>query len=122
MKFSLVMVVMVGVAAGLIGALCGVGGGIVMVPAFVKLLGMEQKQAVATSLAVIIVITLAATANHHLSGERLIDWKMVLLTGAGAAAAAWFGTDLMRSMSNPLLTKLFGGLLLVIGAQMLWKG
>jgi hypothetical protein len=122
MKLTLLLMVLIGVVAGLIGALCGVGGGIVMVPAFVKILGMEQKQAVATSLAVIILITLASTANHHFSGARLIDWKVVALVGLGAVAAAWLGSDLMRSLSNPMLTKVFGVVLVLVGVQMLWKG
>ena len=46
---------LVGAAAGLAGALCGVGGGILMVPAFVLVLGMGQKHAVATSLAIVVV-------------------------------------------------------------------
>jgi uncharacterized membrane protein YfcA len=118
---KLAIVILIGVAAGLIGALCGVGGGIVIVPALVKLLGFDQKQAVATSMAIIIVIATAATLNHHQRGG-LINWKVVLLVGAGAALASWFGSDLMRSMSNPALTRLFGIVLLIFGVRMLWQG
>lgn len=93
-----------------------------MVPAFVKVLGFEQKRAVATSLAVIIIITISATANNQRAAGNLIDWKIVLIVGLGAALAAWFGSDLMRTMSNSALTRLFGVVLVLIGAQMLWKG
>ncbi len=122
MKATILLVIFIGILAGLIGALCGVGGGIVMVPAFVKVLGLEQKRAVATSLAVIIIITISATINNQRAAGSLIDWKLVAIVGLGAALAAWFGSDLMRSMSNTTLTRLFGGVLLLIGAQMLWKG
>jgi len=44
------------------------------------------------------------------------------LVGAGAALASWSGSELMRSMSNPALTRLFGIVLLVFGVRMLWKG
>lgn len=110
-----------GLVAGLLGALCGVGGGIVMVPAFVSLLGLEHKQAVATSMAVIIVTAGAATLNNART-HQLIDWRIVAAVGIASAVSAWFGSDLMRSLSNQTLTRLFGGVLIVFGVRMLWKG
>ena len=110
----------IGLVAGLLGALCGVGGGVIMVPAFVGLLGFDQKQAVATSLAVIIVTALAATANNARQ-PGLVDWKIAMLVGLASAVTAWFGSDLMRSLSNQTLTRVFGGLLVLLGARLLWR-
>lgn len=110
---------LIGLAAGLIGALCGVGGGIIMVPAFAGVLGMGHKQAVATSMAIIIVTAIAATANNART-VGLIDWKVVGAVGIVAAAAAWFGSDLMQNLSNQTLTRSFGILLIVCGIRMLW--
>lgn len=115
-----ILAILVGLAAGLLGALCGVGGGIIMVPAFVALLGLEHKQAVATSLAVIIITAIAATLNNT-RANNLIDWRIVAVVGAASAVAAWFGSDLMRSLGNQTLTRIFGLLLVVFGARMLWK-
>ena len=120
MKFILIAI-LTGLAAGLLGALCGVGGGIVMVPAFVGLLGLEHKQAVATSMAVIIVTALAATLNNA-RANNFIDWKVVAIVGLASAIAAWFGSDLMHRLGNQTLTRIFGCLLVVFGARMLWKG
>lgn len=111
----------IGLVAGLLGALCGVGGGVVLVPAFVGLLGLDQKKAVATSLAVIILTAAAATANNTRAGD-MINWKIVAAVGTASALTAWFGTDLMRSMSNQTLTRMFGAVLLVFGAKMLIRG
>lgn len=113
--------ILTGLAAGLLGALCGVGGGIVMVPAFVGLLGLEHKQAVATSMAVIIVTAIAATANNA-RANNLIDWKIVALVGLSSMVAAWFGSDLMRNLGNQTLTRIFGSVLVIFGIRMLWKG
>jgi uncharacterized membrane protein YfcA len=118
---SMLVVILIGLVAGLVGALCGVGGGIVMVPAFVTVLGFDQKSAVATSMAVIVAIALSSTINNHRAGG-LIDWKVVLCVGLASATAAWFGSDLMRSMSNHTLTRIFGVVLLIFGVRMLWKG
>ncbi len=117
----LVFAILIGGLAGLLGALCGVGGGVVLVPAFVLALGFEQKQAVATSLAVIILTAGAATVNNARAGG-LIDWKTVAVVGAASALAAWIGADLMRSLSNQVLTRIFGVVLVIFGVRMLIRG
>jgi uncharacterized membrane protein YfcA len=117
---TLLIAAFTGVVAGLLGALCGVGGGIVMVPAFVTALGFEQKKAVATSLAVIVIVALVATLNTSLrEDEGLIDWRVVAIAAVAAALAAWFGTDLMHKLSNQYLTRIFGIVLLIFGIKML---
>ncbi len=115
---TLITAAFIGVIAGLLGALCGVGGGIVMVPAFTTVLGFDQKKAVATSLAVIVIISLISTLNNSRQ-PNLIDWKIVALTACAASLAAWFGSDLMHRLSSQQLTKLFGVVLLVFGTKML---
>jgi uncharacterized membrane protein YfcA len=117
----ILIAIAIGLVAGLLGALCGVGGGIVMVPAFVAFLGISQKQAVATSLAVVVVTALSATANNARAGN-LIDWKIVAVVGLASALTAWFGSDLMRSLSNQALTRTFGIVLVLFGARILIKG
>ncbi len=111
----------IGVTAGLAGALLGVGGGIIMVPAFTLILGMGQKEAVATSLAIVVVTAVIGTSNHIWNKTELIDWKLVGLAALGAAVAAWFGSDLMRKMSHQHLTQIFGVILVLVGIKMLWK-
>lgn len=117
----LLTALLIGVVAGLAGALLGVGGGIIMVPAFSLILGMEQKSAVATSLAIVVVTAVIGTSNHVINKTELIDWKLVALTAVGAAVAAWYGSDLMRTLSNQNLTRIFGVLMVLIGVKMLWK-
>ena len=111
----------IGALAGLAGALLGVGGGIIMVPAFGLILGMEQKAAVATSLAIVVVTAVVGTSNHVINKTELIDWKIVAFAAVGAAVAAWIGSDLMRKLSNQHLTQVFGVLMIIIGIKMLWK-
>lgn len=108
----------VGACAGLLGALCGVGGGIVMVPAFVLFMGLSQKYAVATSLAVIVPMAIVSTARYAQSG--LVDWRITAATAVGSIIAAYFATDLMKSMSNLALTRIFGAVVIVFGIKMLF--
>ena len=119
MKTAIIALI-VGAAAGLLGALCGVGGGIVMVPAFTAALGMEHKNAIATSLAVIVITALVATINNARPQTiAQIDWRIVAIAAAGAAIASWWGTDLMHQLRTPILTKIFAITLIVFGVKML---
>ena len=114
----LIIGLLVGIVAGLVGALGGVGGGIIMVAAFVMALGMGQKMAVATSLAVVVVSGLSGTVNNAVNSD-LSQWKVVAVAALGAAMASWYGTDLMRSLSNLQLQKGFAILLIAVGVRML---
>jgi len=70
---TILVPLLIGCLGGTIAALCGVGGGIVMVPAFVLMLGMEQKQAVATSLAVIAPTAIVPKVRQLLYTRDLLD-------------------------------------------------
>ncbi len=110
---------LIGVLGGMVAALCGVGGGIIMVPAFVYLLGMEQKQAVATSMAVIAPTALMAITKF--TSQNFVQWKVFIPTALGAVIAAYFTADYMKQLSNAQLTRIFAVILIVIGVSMLFK-
>ncbi len=110
----------IGVVSGVIAALCGVGGGVVMVPAFVFFLKLPQKTAVATSLAIIIPTALMATTQNARSG--FVDWKVAAITAISASIFAYFGAGWLKTMSNETLTRIFGIVLVVFGLRMLLAG
>lgn len=110
----------IGVISGVIAALCGVGGGVVMVPAFVFLLKLPQKTAVATSLAIIIPTALMATTQNAKSG--FVDWKVAIITAVSASVFAYFGAGWLKTMSNETLTRIFGTVLVIFGLRMLLQG
>lgn len=116
----IIITLLAGALAGLLGSLCGVGGGIVMVPIFTGLLGLDQKSAVATSLAVIVITSIIATSNNMIKAD-LIDWKLVSIAAVAVIFSAWFGSDLMKSLSNQQLTKIFAVSLILFGVFMLFK-
>jgi len=108
----------IGALTGVLAALCGVGGGLIMVPAFVFLMALDQKSAVATSLAVIIAVSLVATTKY--SADSLVKWHIVWPVMIGAVLTAWFATDWLKHLSNDTLTKIFGILMILVGIRMLW--
>ncbi|MCX6850073.1 MAG: sulfite exporter TauE/SafE family protein [Verrucomicrobia bacterium] len=110
----------IGIVSGAVAALCGVGGGVVMVPAFVFFLKLPHKTAVATSLAIIIPTALMATTQNAKHGY--VEWKVAAITAVSASIFAYFGAGWLKSMSNETLTRIFGTILVVFGARMLLQG
>ncbi len=108
----------VGALTGVLAALCGVGGGLIMVPAFVFLMALDQKSAVATSLAVIIAVSLVATTKY--SAASLVKWQVVVPVMLGAVVTTWLATDWLKHLSNDTLTRIFAILMIVVGIRMLW--
>jgi uncharacterized membrane protein YfcA len=93
------------VAAGFLSGLFGVGGGILIVPALVLLLGMPQRLAHGTSLAAIVPIAAAGVLGFAL--EDSVDWPVAALLIAGAAGGAVLGTRLLHVLPARVLTYCF---------------
>jgi len=109
----------IGAVAGLVAALCGVGGGVIMVPAFVMLLGLSQKEAVATSLTSIILISLFATVKNH--SNHLVNWPIAVACAGLGGVVSWFAADLLSFLSNQALTRIFAILMIGVGLRMLFQ-
>lgn len=115
---QLFIALVIGAVSGVVAALCGVGGGVVMVPAFVLLMALPQKQAVATSLLVIIPTAIFASLKNQQSG--LGDWKIALVTALGASLTAWYAAGWLKAMQTDTLTRIFGVIMLIMGIRMLF--
>lgn len=116
---TLILALTIGGAAGAVAALCGVGGGIIMVPLFVQFLGLDQKHAVATSLAAIIATSIAASMQNWKGG--LVDWNIALPAGIAGAVVAWFASDALKRFSNQSLQVIFAVLMIGVGVHMLLR-
>jgi uncharacterized membrane protein YfcA len=82
----------VGALAGLLSGLLGIGGGVVMVPAFTQVAGFPLKRAIATSLACVGIFAVPGTITHALLGN--IDWRFALLLTVGIVPGARLGAAL----------------------------
>ena len=104
-----------GIIVGTAAALFGVGGGILMVPIGISIFGREPKVAVATSLAAIVLISLAATIKHHMLG-RAVDFKLAIGMGLGAMLPAVFiGAPLAHALPGEVLKRAFGYFAMCMG-------
>ncbi len=111
--------VAIGVGAGLLAGLFGVGGGIVMVPSMVAA-GVSQHRAHATSLLAILVIAVAGTARFAAAGE--VDWSIGAAVAAGAIGGSTLGSRVMGRMSPQVLRLAFVVLLAGAGVRMVVGG
>lgn len=93
--------VVVGAAAGFFSGLLGIGGGFLMVPAFIQLFGMPVKTALGTSLAVIVVTAVPNLVTQQVVGN--IDWRVALLLTVGVIPGARIGALLSIRARDRLL-------------------
>jgi uncharacterized protein len=82
----------IGLVAGLLSGLLGIGGGVIMVPAFTELLGLSLKSAIATSLVCVGIFGVPATITHAFLGD--IDWRLAVLLTIGVIPGARIGASL----------------------------
>lgn len=112
-----------GVFAGIIAGLLGVGGGLIIVPILVALYtaqgfaaDLTMQLAVGTSLATIVFTSLSSMRAHHRRGA--VDWPVMLQLSAGILLGAWLGGVLAQWLGGALLGLLFGGFELAVAVQM----
>ena len=116
---EIVAAVVIGLLAGALGGLFGVGGGLIFVPALVLLFDFGQVEAEATSLLAIIPVVLAGTWRQHLYGN--VRWRAALVIGVVAVAGVELGVLTAKSVSEETLQRLFALLLFVVAAQLAWR-
>lgn len=112
----------IGLFAGTLGGLLGVGGGIVMVPAFTRLLGLSVKQAIGTSMGVIFFTAISASWRHWQLGN--LNPKVVLVVAALSMIGAWTGASLSARVPARTLRIIFAVFLIITAADMInkaWK-
>lgn len=115
---TLVGFVLVGLLAGILSGLAGVGGGVLIVPALVFLFGFGQHLAQGTSLAILVPpIGLLAMLEYYRKGD--VDLKAAALVAAGLVVGSVFGARIALSLPQPILRKVFGLVLLLASLRYL---
>jgi uncharacterized membrane protein YfcA len=115
------VLIIVGVAAGVLSGLVGVGGGIIMVPALVLLLGFTQKHAQGTTLAMLAVpVGIFAVITYYRAGY--VNVKAALWLGLGFMVGAALSSHFAVRLQEHVMARVFGGVLLVIAAKLLFFG
>jgi uncharacterized membrane protein YfcA len=116
---TILLLIIIGIAAGLLSGLVGIGGGLIIVPALIIFLGFSQKLAQGTSLGILLLpIGVLAVMQYYKAG--FVDVKTVWLVAGGFLAGGYFGSNIALSLPQETVKKIFAVLLLVIAFKMLF--
>lgn len=111
----------IGLIAGVFAGMFGIGGGLIIVPALLFLLGMKEVEAIGTSLAALIPpVGLLGAAEYYRNGY--INLRYAGLVALGIFVGAYFGARIMVALPPEVIRRLYGVFLLVIAARMLLMG
>lgn len=116
MDFPWIRAALVGVAAGFLSGLLGIGGGVIVVPGLVILVGLNQYNAAATSVAAIVASSAAALYAFSSSGS--VQWPTVLVVFSGAAVGAWVGARWMHKVPEHILAGTFAVVMALASVRM----
>jgi uncharacterized protein len=119
MSISMLMILIaIGIVAGAMAGMLGIGGAIIMIPALVYFMGISQQMAQGTSLAVMLPpIGILAAYNYYKAGH--VDIKYALILAVTFLVGSYFGSRYALTLPQATLKKVFGVLLLLVAAKML---
>ena len=109
--------VIIGIIAGIISGLFSTGGGMILVPAFIYLLKIDDTKARGTSVFCILPMVLASSIFYY--KENYIDWKIAILCAIGGTIGGYIGAKLLKKLSNKVLKIAFTIFLIYISFKML---
>ena len=115
---TIALAILLGLAAGVLAGMFGVGGGILFVPTLLAL-GLSQIHAEATSLLAILPTVAAGAWRQHRYGN--VRWRAALVLGVSSIAGVQAGAYLAIHLPEATLRKLFAVLLLFVAAQIAWR-
>jgi hypothetical protein len=115
----IIIILLVGIAAGMLGGMVGIGGGIIIVPALVYFLGMSQLSAQGTSLALILLpVGILGVLQYYKQGH--VEINVVLVLAVGFIAGSFFGSKISLNLPQETVKKFFAILMIVIAVKMLF--
>lgn len=114
-----ILLTILGLAAGAFSGLFGVGGGIILVPALVFILGLTQQSAQGTTLAML-VLPVGLLGAIEYARQGYVDFKAVGWLALGFLAGNLLGARFALQLPTDLMEKIFGSLLIVIGLKMIF--
>lgn len=118
MDSNILLLLLIGFLAGFVGGALGLGGGIIIVPALIFLLGFSQHQAQGTSLMVLLFpVGFFAAVNYYRAGY--VDWKVSIILMLAVVVGSYFGSKLSISLPDQLLKRIFGIFMLFISIKMI---
>jgi uncharacterized membrane protein YfcA len=115
---EIALIIIIGLLAGFVGGSLGVGGGIIIVPALVFLMGFSQHQAQGTYLAVLLFpIGILGVINYYKGGY--VNFKFAVILIAAFLLGSYLGSYLAVRIPDDILRKIFGVFMLLVSIKMI---
>ncbi len=115
---QIIGVLVLGLAAGVLSGLFGIGGGVVIVPMLIMIFGLSQQTAQGTTLAMLsIPVSLVAAINYTKAG--MISWKIAVLLAIGFVVGGYFGSKFAVGLDGAIMKKMFAVLMIILAVKML---
>lgn len=118
---TLVILVLIGIFAGFISGMVGVGGGVIIVPALVYFFGLTQHQAIGTSL-FILLLPVGILAVIQYAKQDNINWLFGISIALTFVVGSYFGSKLSLKMSTAWIKIVFGLFILFVALKTIWAG
>lgn len=116
---TLIILILIGLFAGAFSGMIGLGGGLVIIPALIYLLGMNQYMAQGTSLAIMLPpIGLMAAFNYYKAGALNLKYAMII--AVAFFIGGYFGSKWALTIPEAVLRKIFAVTLIIVAIRMLW--
>lgn len=115
---NLIIIAIVGIVAGILGGMLGLGGAVIIIPAMVMLLGFSQQMAQGTTL-MMMVLPVGSMAAYQYYQKGFVDVKVALILGIFFFVGSFFGAKIATMVSQEILKKFFAVMLLFIAVKIL---
>ena len=113
------IIIVVGIAAGILSGLVGVGGGIIIVPSLIYFIGFSQKTAQGTSLGLILLpVGILGVLQYYKQGH--VDFRVVAILAIGFLAGSYFGSKIALTLPQETVKKIFAVFLILVALKMLF--
>ncbi|KNF09247.1 putative permease [Gottschalkia purinilytica] len=109
----------IGLIAGIVNGLFGSGGGTIVVPAMVFLLGMDEHKSHATAISIILPISIISTLIYFKNG--ILDFKVAGIVTIGGIIGGYIGAKLLNRIPRKILRKMFGTFMIIAAIRMVFK-
>jgi uncharacterized protein len=117
---TIIILLAIGLIAGFLSGLIGIGGGIVIVPVLVYILSMNQKTAQGTTLFMFLLpIGILSVYNYHKAGH--VDFKTAAIMAITFLVGSYFGSKTAITLDTRLVKQIFALAIILIGIKMLWS-
>lgn len=118
---TVIYLILIGLAAGILGGMVGIGGGVLIVPALVLVLGLSQHQSQGISLAMMIFpVGILGVINYYKKGY--VDFRYAGLLALGFFAGSYIGSKFSLSLPQDTVKKVFAVVMILLAIKLLFSG